>query len=194
MHGIGGRAGWAWIFILEGLFSIVMGIAGFFLVPSTPRGSRFLTDGEKVIIERRLAKDRPSIEPAERFSPTEVLRSLKSPHVILSFIIFFMIGTTLYGLALFLASIVNQLGFSATRTQLLSVGPFAAGFFVTLLAAYLSDRHKTRAIPIAMLAVIAVIGYGVYLSAKKQVCRLWISISHCSGRVRNSSNHGGMDG
>ena len=45
------------------------------------------------------------------------------------FVIFFMLGTTLYGLALFLPSIVNQLGFSPTRTQLLGVGPFAASFF-----------------------------------------------------------------
>ena len=45
------------------------------------------------------------------------------------FIMFFMVGTMLYGLALFLPSIVSQLGFSPTKTQLLSVGPFAAGFF-----------------------------------------------------------------
>ena len=45
------------------------------------------------------------------------------------FIIFFMDGAMLYGLALFLPSIVSELGFSPNKTQLLSVGPFAAGFF-----------------------------------------------------------------
>ena len=44
-------------------------------------------------------------------------------------IMFFMAGTLHYGLALFLPSIVNQLGFSPNKTQLLSVGPFVAGFF-----------------------------------------------------------------
>ena len=44
------------------------------------------------------------------------------------FIMFVMDGTTLYGLAYFLPSIVKQLGFSANKTQLLSVGPFVAGF------------------------------------------------------------------
>ena len=67
MDGIGGRAGWAWIFILvracrrpaslrvrmrthlmqEGLFTILMGVLGFFLVPSTPRDSKFLSAEEK---------------------------------------------------------------------------------------------------------------------------------------------------
>ena len=44
------------------------------------------------------------------------------------FIIFFMLGTTLYGLANFLPSIVNQLGYSPNHSQLLSVGPYAGGF------------------------------------------------------------------
>jgi hypothetical protein len=78
---------------------------------------------------KRLEADRPSISPNDHFSFREVLQSFKSPHVIMIFIMFFMTGTTLYGLALFLPSIVNQLGFSANKTQLLTVGPFAAGFF-----------------------------------------------------------------
>jgi hypothetical protein len=44
-------------------------------------------------------------------------------------IVYFMLGTMIYGLAYFLASIVSQLGFSPTKTQLLSVGPFAVTFF-----------------------------------------------------------------
>jgi len=168
MDGIGGKAGWAWIFILEGLFSVLMGIAGFFLLLSTPRGSKFLTNSEKDSIERRLEMDRPSINSSEKFTPKEVFRSLISPHVIMVFIIFFMVGTTLYGLALFLPSIVNQLGFSPTKSQLLSVGPFATAFFLTLISAYLSDRYKTRAIPTAVISTIAVIGYAVYFSAKNK--------------------------
>ena len=82
---------------------------------------------------KRLERDRPFImpfiKPADSFSFKEVLRSASSPHVILVFIMFFMAGTMLYGLALFLPSIVNQLGFSSNKSQLLSVGPFAAGFF-----------------------------------------------------------------
>ena len=81
------------------------------------------------IIMSRLEKDRPSFKSVDKFTFKEVMRSASSPHVILVFIMFFMVGTMLYGLALFLPSIVSQLGFSSTKTQLLSVGPFAAGFF-----------------------------------------------------------------
>jgi hypothetical protein len=77
----------------------------------------------------RLERDRPTIKPVDKFTFKEVMRSASSPHVIMVFIMFFMAGTMLYGLALFLPSIVSQFGFSPTKTQLLSVGPYAAGFF-----------------------------------------------------------------
>lgn len=82
----------------------------------------------------RLEKDGPSsIKPMDKFSFKTIMRSISSPHVIMVFIGFFMGGTMLYGLAFFLPSIVKELGFSTVKTQLLSVGPFAAGFLGALL-------------------------------------------------------------
>ncbi|KAF8962023.1 MFS general substrate transporter [Flammula alnicola] len=166
MHGVGGRPGWAWIFILEGLFTVLVGLSGYFLVPSTPRDSRFLTPEQKDLIMDRLERDRPSIRPSDTFSFNEIFQSLRSPHVIAVFVMFFMIGTNLYGLALFLPSIVNQLGFSPSKSQLLSVGPFAAGFFVTLISAFWSDRYQSRGITNALIATLAVAGYSLYFGAK----------------------------
>jgi hypothetical protein len=77
----------------------------------------------------RLERDRPSIKPSDKFSGREILRSIRSPHLIIISIISFMNGTCLFGLASFLPSIVSELGFSRNKTQLLSVGPFSLGFF-----------------------------------------------------------------
>jgi len=88
----------------------------------------------------RLERDRPSIKPADKFSSREILRSMRSPHVIILVILFFMVGTTLFGLALFLPSIVSELGFSRNKTQLLTVGPFAVGFF----GAFVRWTRQTR--------------------------------------------------
>ncbi|XP_006461486.1 hypothetical protein AGABI2DRAFT_222276 [Agaricus bisporus var. bisporus H97] len=166
MDGVGGKPGWAWIFILEGLFSVIMGVIGFFLVPATPQDSKFLTQSQKDLIKFRLEDDRPSVTPnipSDKFSFREILRSMTSIHVILLFIMLFFVGTTLYGLAYFLPSIVNQLGFSPVKSQLLSVGPFAAGFFVTLIAAYFSDKYENRAVPTAIIAALGVAGFAMYL-------------------------------
>ncbi|CAL1707480.1 unnamed protein product [Somion occarium] len=128
MHGVGGKPGWAWIFILEGLFTVLVGVVAFFLVPSTLQDSKFLTQRQKDIIMVRLARDRPAVNVVEEFSVKEIMRSLRSPHVILLFI------------------------------QL-----FCTGFLVILCSAYLSDRYHSRAIPTMIIALLAVIGYAMFL-------------------------------
>jgi ABC-type Na+ efflux pump permease subunit len=135
------------------------------------------------IIMSRLERDRPSIKLVDKFIFKEITRSASSPHVIMVFIMCFMAGTMLYGLALFLPSIVSQLGFSPNKTEILSVGPFVVGFFganflwrnqlrlmyalltplVTLISAYSSDRYESRGITIALLSVLAVVGFALYL-------------------------------
>jgi MFS family permease len=164
MEGVGGKRGWQWIFILEGLFSVLVGLVGFFVTPSTPRDVKLLSEKEKDLVMARLEADRPSINPADKFSFKYVLQSLTSVHVILTFCIFFMMGTTLYGIALFLPSIVKQFGYGPNKTQLLSAGPFGAGFVVTLLAAYLSDRYKSRAAAAIGLGILSTIGYALFLT------------------------------
>ena len=131
---------------------------------------------------RRLERDRPSIRPVDTFSFKEVLRAASSPHVIITSIIVFLTGTLSFALSFFLPSIVNQLGFSSTHTQLLSVGPFAAAFvgeclfklqylkayslfvpLVTLLTAWFSDRYTSRGIAVALVYLPSVAGFALYL-------------------------------
>ncbi|KAF9479974.1 MFS general substrate transporter [Pholiota conissans] len=165
MHGVGGKPAWSWIFILEGLFTICFGVSSFWFVPQTPRHAKFLSDHEKDLVMARLERDRPFINPLDSFSLKYVAQSLTSPHVILVFIAYFMSGTNLFGLALFLPSIVNQLGNSPNKSQLLSVGPFAAAFVLTIIVSFISDRIKNRVIPVCTVALVAVAGYAMYLAS-----------------------------
>ena len=94
----------------------------------------------------------------------------------------FLGGSATFGTAIFLPTIVSELGFSATHTQLLSVAPFATGFVCeyilfrllrvinsilpiigTNLVSYLSDKYRKRAIPICFCAIISTIGYIIFL-------------------------------
>ncbi|KAL5513597.1 hypothetical protein ACEPAH_3996 [Sanghuangporus vaninii] len=168
MDGLGGKPGWSWIFILEGLFTVLVGIVSFFLVPSSPKTIQYLTPSEKILVCRRILLDRATADIDDRFSIREIIASLCSPHVLLNLVSFFMAGNILYGLAIFLPSIVSRLGFSPTHTQLLSVGPFAVGFVFALGTAYVSDRFKKRALCAAFAAGVAGVGFIVFFCSQSR--------------------------
>ena len=61
MDGVGGKSGWAWIFILEGIITFIVAIAAFFVMNDYPSTAKFLTETEKKEVARRLEEDRSSL-------------------------------------------------------------------------------------------------------------------------------------
>lgn len=57
MDGIGGKPGWAWIFILEGLITVIAGALSFFIIQDFPDSAKFLTEEERTVVIRRLQED-----------------------------------------------------------------------------------------------------------------------------------------
>lgn len=47
MDGIGGKSGWAWIFILEGCLTVLCAIASFFVLQDFPETAKFLSEEER---------------------------------------------------------------------------------------------------------------------------------------------------
>lgn len=57
LAGVGGKGGWAWIFIIEGLITVVAGVLSFFIIQDFPDTARFLTEEERTFVVRRLQAD-----------------------------------------------------------------------------------------------------------------------------------------
>lgn len=54
MDGIRGLSNWRWIFILEGMVTVLIGIMAFFLVPDFPKKTRWLTNTERNFVITRV--------------------------------------------------------------------------------------------------------------------------------------------
>lgn len=94
LDGVGNKAGWAWIFILEGLFTFVFGIVSFGLLPRSPLHVRSLSREEKDHVLFKLKED-GAVENDERedtFSWKEVGRAFCLPQVAMLSIVLFMDG------------------------------------------------------------------------------------------------------
>ena len=91
----------AGIFIIEGLITVLVGAASYFLIPSWPAKTSHLTTREKAIIQHRLQGDSDAFE-TEGFQWSEVVRATKSLHVYGYCLLFHGFAFALYTLSLFL--------------------------------------------------------------------------------------------
>jgi len=170
-HGI---AGWKWIFIIEGSFTTAFGLAVFYFVPSTPRDVKILTEEESEAYCQDLAADWSGDadtdgQHKEEFSWSEVASAfIDAPHVLMLVFPMFFNGITLYGLANFTPTIVSALGYSPSRTQLLTVPPFACTFVFSMVSSYFCDKYKNRGLTAVICGLLAAAGFSMVLGSSNK--------------------------
>ena len=102
MHGIGGKPGWAWIFIIEGLLTAVVSIASYWMVHDFPDDAKFLSEQERRLVYNRLNADGQASAKHETFQWTHLKASLQDWKTYTSSIIYMGCGGGLYAFSLFL--------------------------------------------------------------------------------------------
>ncbi|GKZ19921.1 hypothetical protein AbraIFM66951_001202 [Aspergillus brasiliensis] len=163
MDGVGGYSGWRWIFILEGLLTVLMSIGAYFWVYNYPATAEFLTPEERQFIQFRLKNDNDSTRD-EQFTWSAVFDAFKDIKVWLYGLAFHTMSLPLYTLSLFMPTIISELGYTAAQAQLLTVPPYAVAFILTITVAILSERTHRRAPFILLSTALACIGYILLLS------------------------------
>jgi D-galactonate transporter len=140
--GVLGLQGWQWLFLLEGIPSVILGVVVFLLLDDRPGGARWLSPAEKALIEADLAREQSLKRPAETHS---VLAALKDPRVY----VIGLVGCGTYTLAnavsFWSPLIINASGVK----NVLDVGLLAAiapavGVVVMFLVGRSSDRMLER--------------------------------------------------
>ncbi|KAL3427555.1 pantothenate transporter [Phlyctema vagabunda] len=119
--GKGGFSGWQWMFLVEGILTIIIGIGIFFLLPDFPPQAKWLTADEKAFVEARLPSNSPQSKEAN-FDWREIAHVMKDVKTWLFTFCwaFFTVGTT--GLQFYLPTVIADLGFTTiARSQLLNI-------------------------------------------------------------------------
>ncbi|TKW53914.1 putative transporter C11D3.18C [Colletotrichum tanaceti] len=168
----GGLEGWRYIFVVEGLLTVVCGIIAAIGLPNNLATAKMLTPEEREWASLRLqghAEDRfnPSGEREEKFRWSEVGRGVFNVQVWLSATAYFAILSGLYSFGLFLPTIINDLHIASSpdEVQLWSVIPYAVATPVTVLVAFLSDRLRLRGLLMLIVLPVSIAGYAVMANA-----------------------------
>ncbi len=158
-----GLSGWQWMFLMEGIPAILLGATVFWVLSDSPREAGWLKGEERAWLLERLALE----QQAESTLRKENLwRVLVSPRIWLLSMVYFGVSTTMYGVTLWLPSVIRSLsGLSYFLTGVVSALPFLVTAIAMVLVGMGSDHTGERrwhtAIP-AFVGAVALVaaGYG----------------------------------
>ena len=163
LDGKGNLAGWAWIFVLEGAITIVVGIASFWMVHDFPDEAKFLSVDDRARVIRRLKLDKQASAEPEVFKWKYVWQALTDYKTYVGMLIYMGPVMPVYSFSLFLPSIISNMGFTTTdniiRNQLLTVPPYAGACVVTVLVGWWSDKLGRRGIFNMICAPVSAAGF-----------------------------------
>ena len=139
MAGVAGWAGWQWLFLLEGIPSVVMGVAVFFYLPDRIQTAVWLSEPERRCLVRNLEAEPAGVEHASVFD------TLRDPRVLLYAGISFCFVMGLYGISFWLPQLIRTMGVEdAARIGVLSSIPSACAAVFMVLVGWSSDRRGER--------------------------------------------------
>ncbi|GAA6062885.1 hypothetical protein JCM10212_002107 [Sporobolomyces blumeae] len=162
MSGKAGLYGWQWLFILEGIPAVLVGILVFFFLPDFPETAKFLTPAERAFAAHRLGPFAPKMTD-KHFDKKEAIACLKSWQFWAFAIIYFALTNLLNAFGFFAPTIVASLGFEGPKAQLMTVPPNVFAFCVIVFNSWHSDRTRER--PLHILAGCSLVGAGYLILA-----------------------------
>ena len=137
-----GMAGWQWLFVLEGLPAVVLGVVTLFVFTDRPRDAKWLTTEEREYLEGTLAAEAAAKESVERLS---IGGALRLPAVWCLALGIFATNTGGYALGFWLPTTVKSLSAGSDRAALFYSGLFfLLGVGGVLYAGFSSDRTGDR--------------------------------------------------
>ena len=149
-----GWAGWRWVFVLEGIPAVLLGVVAFFYLTDRPRNAAWLPDEEKRWLLGELEKEEEQKTAAGR---VRILDAFRHRQTLLLMAIFFLIVTCNQAILFFLPSITNNMtGISVFWQTLVSILPYLCSMVGILVNGHWSSRTGERrwhtAVPILLAA------------------------------------------
>ncbi|EMD1654995.1 4-hydroxyphenylacetate permease [Pluralibacter gergoviae] len=145
LDGLWHLKGWQWLFLLEGLPSVLLGVVTWFFLNDTPDQAGWLDDDEKRALKQMLDRER-SAAAAPRNAPRSTLREVLTPAVLLYTLAYFCLTNTLSAINIWTPQILQSFntGSSNIMIGLLAAIPQFCTIFGMIWWSRRSDRRSER--------------------------------------------------
>ena len=153
-EGVGGLHGWQWLFIVEGIPAVLLGIGALFLLPDRPADARWLTSQQRDWLEGTLAAERAVAKPVGHMP---LWKTLSNKYVWALGLIYCGSSATSNALSLWQPQILKSFGLSNFETGLMNMIPFGIAAALMIMWGRRADKSGERiwntALPLALTSI-----------------------------------------
>jgi MFS transporter, ACS family, tartrate transporter len=158
LDGVWGLKGWQWLFIIEGIPSVLLGIVTWFYLTDRPDSAGWLTAEQRSWLSSQLQREVAAKQAANHLS---LGQALASPKVLMLSLIYFGFVAALYGMQFWLPQIVKAFGFSNAQTGFVTAVPYLFGSIAMVLWARHSDVSRERVMHVGAPLLLTAVSLGI---------------------------------
>ncbi|WP_277188148.1 MFS transporter [Caballeronia sp. BR00000012568055] len=153
-----GLHGWQWMFIIEGMASVVLAGFVWFWLDSKPRDAKWLTHDEQDALVTEIEEEQRRRDAAHTVKPSG-WSLLRDPQIIIFCLIYFSVSLTIYGATFWLPSIIRKMGhLNDFQVGLYNSVPWLISIVAMYAFAALASRFKFQQAWCACVLIIAAVG------------------------------------
>jgi ACS family 4-hydroxyphenylacetate permease-like MFS transporter len=163
LQGVMGLSGWRWLFLIEGVPAVILGIITYAYLTDGPDDAKWLTAEEKAALRRRLEREQQAAQPAQTAKSIWAWNELFSGKILLLAATYFCLVEGLNGNATWAPQIVREVlkGSSLSMVGLWIAIPSAIGLLCMILWSRHSDRKMERTWHYVLAALMAAVGWAL---------------------------------
>ena len=176
MDGISGLRGWQWLFLIEGLPAVILGLLALKVLTDRPEQAHWLPDREREWLSATMSAERAL---RVQTGHSGVMRSLRSGRVWLLTIVYLMNTSVTYGIFLWLPRMLQDTAGQGVSVSLLTTLPFVAALVAMVLIGRHSDRTGERKYHVAACAVTAAAGLFLAVAFRNHLYWLVLAFTIC---------------
>ncbi|HEX6736271.1 MAG TPA: MFS transporter, partial [Azonexus sp.] len=166
MNGVMGMHGWQWMFILEAVPALILGVVVFFYMTDRPEQAKWLKDDERAWLVKAMAEENASKAGSAKHG---IFSGLANPRVLALALIYFGTSAGLYTLGIWAPQIIKQLGVSSMTVGFLNAIPPIVSVVAMVLWSRHSDRTGERTWHVVLACVAAATGLVIAAGANSVV-------------------------
>jgi MFS transporter, ACS family, tartrate transporter len=158
LDGVMGLQGWQWLFVVEGVPSVLLGLVTWFYLTDKPERATWLTSEQKAWLAAKLKAETAAKQAASHLTLGE---ALSSPKVIMLSLSYFGFVGALYGMQFWLPQIVKAFGLTNAQTGFVTAIPYLFGTIAMILWARHSDSSRERVMHVGLPLLLTAVALAV---------------------------------